>query len=74
MDVLAVTTACDAPKEELRTRALPAIHPRPADMLDGVLGSRVGVAGDVEGVSACGVMLRGTEGHAAPPSSCVPRM
>jgi hypothetical protein len=70
MDVLAVSAPHDAPKEELGARALPAIHPRPADVLDGVLGARVGVAGDVEGADSCGVVLGGTEGHAAPPSSC----
>jgi hypothetical protein len=76
MDVFAVTTASDTSEEELRTGALPPINPRPADVLDGVFRARVGVARDVEGVRAGGMVLRGTEGHAAPPSSCAcfPRM
>jgi hypothetical protein len=72
MDVLAVTAPHDAAIKELRAGTLPPTHPRPADVLDGVLGARVGVAGDVEGTDPRGVVLRGAEGHAAPPSC--PRM
>ena len=72
MNVLAVTAACDAPEEELRTRALPPVHPRPADVLDGVFGASVRVARDVEGTDARRAVLRGTGGHEAPPSC--PRM
>src|ERR1700733_10108205 len=70
MDVFAVTAVCDTSVEELRTRTLPAVHPRPANVLDGVFRARVGVAGDVEGMRARGMVLRRTEGHAAPPSAC----
>jgi hypothetical protein len=52
MDVLAVTAASDASEEELRTRTLPTMHPAPANVLDDVLGPRVRVARDVEGVDA----------------------
>jgi hypothetical protein len=49
MDVFAVTAPHDAAKKELRTRTVPSIHPRPADVLDGVFGACVGVAREVEG-------------------------
>jgi hypothetical protein len=52
MDMLAMPAPHDAAIKELRTRALPPIHPAPANMLDGVLGSRVGIAGDVERMGA----------------------
>jgi hypothetical protein len=47
MDMLAMPAPHDAAIKELRARALP--HPRTADVLDGVLGPRVRVTGDVEG-------------------------
>jgi hypothetical protein len=52
MDVLTVTASCHAPEEVLRAKTLPPIHPRLADMLDGVLNARMRVAGDVEGADA----------------------
>jgi hypothetical protein len=52
MDVLAMSAACGAPKEVLRARTLPPIHPAPADVLDGVFGACVGIARDVEGTDA----------------------
>ena len=58
-----------ASEEELRAAALPAIHARAADVLDDVLGAGAGVAGDVEGAGTAGGMLRGAEGHAAPPAA-----
>jgi hypothetical protein len=73
MDMLTVPAPHDAPIKELLTRTVPPTHPRTADVLHGVLGSRVGVAGDVEGTDARGVMLRRTEGHDRTPKSHLTR-
>jgi hypothetical protein len=59
VDVFAVASSDDAPEEEVRTAALPTVHPAAADALHDVLAA--GIAGDVEGVDAGDVVLRGTE-------------
>ena len=64
-DVFAVASSDDASEEEVRTAALPAVHPAAADALHDVFAA--GIAGDVEGADAGGTVLRGTKGHAAPP-------
>jgi hypothetical protein len=72
-NVLAVPAPHDAAIKELRAGTLPAVHPPTADVLDGVLGPRVGIAGNVEGTDAGGVVLRGTEGHDRTPRSRLTR-
>jgi len=59
------------PKEELRTRTLPAIHSRFANVLDAVLDSALRFTGDVKRANPGRAMLRRTKSHTAPPSSCI---
>jgi hypothetical protein len=73
MDVFTIPTLRHTSVEELGTGALPPIHPRLADMLDGVLNARMRVAGDVERSNPGCAMLRGTEGHNRTPRSCLTR-
>jgi hypothetical protein len=73
MDVFTIPTLRHTPVEELGTGALPPIHPRLADMLDGVLNARMRVAGDVERSNPGCAILRRTEGHDRTPSSCLTR-
>jgi len=73
MDVFTIPTLRHTSVEELGTGALPPIHPRLADMLDGVLNARMRVAGDVERSNPGCVVLRGTEGHDRTPRSCLTR-
>ena len=68
MDVFTIPTLRHTSVEELGTGALPPIHPRLADMLDGVLGARMRVARDVERSNPGCAMLRGTEGHDRTPN------
>jgi hypothetical protein len=73
MDVFTIPTLRHTSVEELGTGTLPTIHPRLADMLDGVLNARMRVAGDVERSNPGCAMLRRTEGHDRTPINCLTR-
>ena len=59
--MLAVATIRRAPKEELRTGTLPAIHASLADVLNAVRNAGLGFAGDVKRADAGRVMFCETD-------------
>jgi hypothetical protein len=61
MNMLAMPSSRDASEEELRTAALPPVHPAQADVLDGILAA--GVAGDVERPHTRSMVWRLTARH-----------
>jgi hypothetical protein len=61
MHVFTLSSLRRTPEEELRTAALPPVHPGLPDVLHRILGARMGVAEDVVGVDAWGMVLCGTD-------------